>query len=106
MIDKAERLAMTLDALMAEMQRAELWSEQRPPTEAFQSTLPFFTDTMSFAEWLQFVLIERLSEMLRVNAPLPAVSGIAVMAEHVWQGEQDKIEVISLIADIDELLGA
>lgn len=102
-----EAISMTLDALRAELQRAKLWSTTRPALSAFHSTIPFFTDTMPFEQWLQFVLIERLDEMLRVEAPLPALSGVAPMAEMVWaQDLAERRYIVELLQDLDDLLGS
>ena len=106
-MEQREALTMTLDSLRAELQRAQLWSNSRPALSAFHSTIPFFTDTMPFEQWLQFVLIERLDEMLRVAAPLPALSGVAPMAEMVWaQDLAERRYIIELLKDLDELLGS
>ncbi len=106
-MEQREALVMILDALRAELQRAQLWSNARPAVSAFHSTIPFFTDTMPFEQWLQFVLIERLNEMLRVVAPLPALSGIAPMAEMVWAQElAERHYILELLKDLDELLGS
>ncbi|RMA79360.1 YqcC family protein [Umboniibacter marinipuniceus] len=102
-----EAISMALDALRAELQRAKLWSASRPELSAFHSTIPFFTDTMPFEQWLQFVLIERLDEMLRVEAPLPALSGVAPMAEMVWaQDLAERRYIVELLQDLDDLLGS
>ena len=104
MIDRREQLLLALQGLTDELQRAGMWRDNRPPAVAFDSKLPFCTDTLHFEEWLQFVLIERLEEMLRVQAPLPVMSGITPMAEFVWADRDVTPIIFDLLRDIDELL--
>lgn len=102
--DRNTQLSLALEGLKDELKRAGMWSTRRPPANAFQSTLPFCTDTLKFEEWLQFVLIERLEEMLRVGAPLPVVSGVTPMAEVAWEGKQVEPLLLDLLRDVDSLL--
>jgi len=104
MEDRREQLLLVLQGLRDELRRAGLWREDRPPAVAFESTLPFCTDTLHFEEWLQFVLIERLEEMLRVDAPLPVMSGVTPMAEVAWAQQNVTSIIYDLLRDIDELL--
>ena len=71
--------------LEQEMRRLDLWASQRPTPEQLQRTLPFAVDTLTFPQWLQFIFVERLSEIIRAGHELPAVSGIAPMAEEYFK---------------------
>ncbi|NVK11352.1 MAG: YqcC family protein [Gammaproteobacteria bacterium] len=104
MADRREQLSLVLQGLKDELKRTGMWRDSRPPAVAFESTLPFCTDTLHFEEWLQFVLIERLEEMLLVHAPLPVMSGITPMAEFVWAQQEVDAIIYDLLRDIDELL--
>ncbi len=78
-------VADVLLELEQEMRRLELWESQRPTPEQLQSTLPFAVDTLTFPQWLQFIFVERLSEIIREGRELPPVSGIAPMAEEYFK---------------------
>lgn len=98
-------VADLLLALELELRRLELWSEN-PATEAqLNSTEPFCIDTMTFPEWVQFVLISRLKIIIQQGAELPKVSGIAPMAEEYFKGEAINAEAFILsVKKFDQLI--
>ncbi len=99
------KVADVLLELEQEMRRLGLWESQRPTPEQLQSTLPFAVDTLTFPQWLQFIFVERLSEMIRQEQVLPAVSGIAPMAEEYFKESTAAGNQIVVILDrFDRLL--
>lgn len=82
----ATRVAESLLRIEAEMRRLGVWESEPPPDEAFGSDKPFCVDTMVFTQWLQFVFLRRMKVLLEGGHPLPAVSGIAPMAEEYFRG--------------------
>ena len=51
-----QQLVALLDDLQVELDQQGLWAAQPPAPSAFNSSTPFFADTMNFSEWLQWVL--------------------------------------------------
>lgn len=99
-----------LRRLTASMQAAKLWSVQTPSAEALASKLPFCCDTLSFENWLQFVFIPKMSQLLTHNLPLPQKLAISPMAEQSWLLEPGKIEpelirVYQVLQEIDQYFG-
>ena len=100
-----DRLGELLRALETELRAQGRWERQTPPAEALASTQPFAVDTLSFDQWLQWILLPRMSELLVLQLPLPANSAIAPMAEEVYEsGDPGATRIIMIIADIDLLL--
>lgn len=61
---------------------------------------------MTFEQWLQFVLLARLKQLVENDQPLPTVSGVAPMAEeHYRSGSGPRQALIRELAALDELLG-
>ncbi len=56
---KRAQLANLLDDLQTELDQQGLWEQQPPAPAAFDSSTPFFADTMAFSQWLQWVFIGR-----------------------------------------------
>lgn len=83
------------------------WSEATPGAEALASTVPFAVDSMNFDQWLQWIFLPRMTEILEKGLPLPNASGILVMAETVYgdRPEQSR-ELRRLLADFDRLIAA
>ena len=91
-----------LNQLEAGLVKHGLYTPDRPPATAFQSTQPFFVDTMSFPVWLQYVLIEKFKLVLQAGGPLPAPCHVAEMAEVYGQAAHFPSELTDLIRQIDD----
>lgn len=96
------QLASLLDNLQTALDQQGLWAPQPPAPSAFDSSTPFFADTMTFSEWLQWVFIARFRAILEADHPLPGQCDIAPMAEEALKGmEQDITEIVSLLKQFD-----
>ncbi|TLU67547.1 YqcC family protein [Thalassotalea litorea] len=104
-MNKNQQLANLLSRLQNELQALSLWQQNALNPELLLSTQPFCVDTLTFEQWLQFVFIPKISQMLAENQPLPNQISLCPMAEESFKRYGDDISVlINLIADIDELL--
>ena len=102
---KVSELADSLLRVEAEMRRSGLWSDIAPSEEALASSQPFCIDTLVFTEWLQFIFLTRMKALVESNAPLPAVSGIAPMAEEHFRVRTESVgRLIQELTVIDGLL--
>ena len=90
-----------LDELSDTLKVHQLWSNTPPNTAAFASTAPFCYDTMRFEQWLQFVFIIKMKQLIAANQPLPKGAYITPMAE---QRLVDYPKVIDVIKKIDKAL--
>lgn len=103
-----EVIVQVADGLLSiemEMRRLEIWESQRPHETAFQSTEPFCLDTLSFTQWVQFVFLERMRQLIENEHALPVGSGIAPMAEEHFRGRPESGQrLIRELEAIDQLL--
>jgi dTDP-4-dehydrorhamnose 3,5-epimerase len=94
-----------LHSLKSEMQRALLWSDIRPTIWAMNSTAPFACDRMSFEQWLQFVFIPKMHDLLINKQPLPTEMAVCPMAQQMLNKDNAHIHKLMLILDqLDRLL--
>ncbi|MCL1084896.1 YqcC family protein [Shewanella glacialipiscicola] len=93
-----------LDQIAQALKEAELWSELAPSADAMASTAPFACDLMPLEQWLQFVLLPRMRNLIDTAAPLPTQIAIAPMAEHVWQNMPLRQNLIGVLNELDMLL--
>lgn len=104
------RVPMLADQLLMierELRLLGCWQEQAPSPEALASQEPFCVDTLSFQEWLQWVLLPRMKQLIEAGAPLPAASSIAAMAEEVFRSQVLEVEALMLaLKEFDRLLSA
>ena len=94
-----------LQSLKSEMQRALLWSDMRPTEWAMNSTAPFSCDRMPFEQWLQFIFIPKMHDLLINKQPLPTKVAVFPMAQQMLNNENNHIAKLMLIlAQLDKLL--
>ncbi len=98
---------IALDKLLSQLQSClqaeQLWASSPPSQAALSSTQPFCVNTLSFEQWLQFVMMARFRKMIQAEVPLPGNCDIAPMAEEAFKG-RSLGKVISAIRAVDELL--
>ena len=68
-----------LNALELGLQDLGLWSDARPEPEALASTMPFCYDTLELEQWLQFIFLGRMREILEQGDRLPESCAIIPM---------------------------
>lgn len=104
-MSRQQTVRQLLAEIRHEMQAIGLWQQQPPAPEALASTQPFCVDTLDFSEWLQWLLLPRLEEMIARDLPLPQNSDIQPMAEEVFkQLEADTEQLLALIGRLDQAL--
>lgn len=105
-MSKEQNVTILLEKIRAEMLVQSVWQKQPIEPQALQSTLPFCTDTMSFEQWLQFVLVARLEQMLVAGEPLPNASAVAAMAEEYFKDRAQLFVLVQLLGELDTALSA
>ncbi len=108
MTEPREDIGQVADSLLQiemELRQLGLWEAERPSEEALQSTQPFCIDTLEFTQWLQFVFVVRMKVIIEQGHPLPAVSGMAPMAEEYFRARPESGHgLIQALEEIDQLL--
>ncbi len=80
-------IAELLIDIESELRQLGLWGRIAPSATALASDQPFCVDTLTLPQWLQFIFLPTLYELLETDQPLPARCGIAPMAEEFFKGE-------------------
>lgn len=73
-----------LQSIEQELRELGWWAQCPPSEQALCSQEPFCIDTLTFEQWLQWVLLPRMRVMLEEQAVLPRQSAIAEMADVVY----------------------
>jgi uncharacterized protein YqcC (DUF446 family) len=92
-----------IEEIEAELKRLGRWSAQPLPPEAFDHMGPFGMNTMTFAQWLQFVLIPRVREVIATQGRFPSSSQVGVYAIRELDGDQDAERLVTLLCEFDTL---
>ena len=98
-------VAAALIDIEAQLRQLGHWDKEPPSAEAFTSDQPFSVDTLTFPQWLQFVFLPTLYQLLQEGKGLPGQCGIAPMAQEYFRGSDAAgSELITALKRIDELL--
>ena len=97
------RVARSLDEIEAEIKRIGYWSAEPLPKAAYQFKAAFAMDTMTFVQWLQFVFIPRVRDILAKQGTFPSQSLVGVQAMREFDGDEDASRLVSLLSQFDEL---
>lgn len=104
-IDRTNNLRKLLASIEGEMRKQQLWQDQQPSREALASTEPFCVNTMDLSDWIQWVLIPKMRELLDKELPLPSNCNINAIVEESFKGlTQDCSKLLSLIHEFDQNL--
>lgn len=100
-----QQLSSTLQQLEAELRRLGWWEEAPPGPQALASTQPFHADTLAFQQWLQWIFIPRIRELIASEGRLPGRCEITPMGEVAWREKSDEVEkLLSLLRSLDRQL--
>ena len=98
-------VAAELLDIQAEMAKLQLWEAERPSPAALASNEPFCIDTLSFNQWVQFVFLERMHDLIERREPLPAECAIAPLAEEFFRQQSiDARGLINKFRYVDDLI--
>ncbi|MBV0933147.1 YqcC family protein [Marinobacterium weihaiense] len=104
-MSRHEQVSVLLIEIRNEMQAQNLWQSQPPEPAALASREPFCVDTLDFTEWVQWLLLPRLQELIERQLPLPQNSEIQPMAEEVFKPmPEDTDRLLALISQLDQAL--
>ena len=99
-----QALLSQLDLIEQEMRQIGLWASEAPSAEALASQMPFCYDTLFFHEWLQWIFIPRMREMIQAGTRPPSACVIAPLAEHSFaEMAQETTKLEALIEHFDAL---
>jgi uncharacterized protein YqcC (DUF446 family) len=105
MADIYQRLTSLLFAVEQELRAMQLWDQQIPSAQALASSQPFAIDQLCFNQWLQFIFLPKMAEIIETASALPESCSTAPMAEEFFKAEQvDGISLIRHLAAIDALI--
>lgn len=102
---KRARSASLLKAIEQQLRQQKLWRSEPPNVERMSSTLPFACDQLSLEEWLQFLFIPRMQQLLNSGASLPVGAGLAPYAEVVYRDRLSEMaDLLALLREVDRVL--
>jgi|SRR5579859_1951182 len=90
------------DAIEAEMRKIGFWQSAALRPEQLAFTQAFAMDTMTFAQWLQFIFLTRVREAVASNR-FPGSSSVGAQAVREFDGDPQAGRLVTLLAEFDAL---
>ncbi|HYY96708.1 MAG TPA: YqcC family protein [Pyrinomonadaceae bacterium] len=93
-----------------ELKRLGLWQDGPLREEQYEFRQAFAADTMTFTQWLQFVLVPKVKGIIEAGGEFPARSEVGAKAFRefvMWPayGDLDTERLLRLLDEFDALFG-
>jgi uncharacterized protein YqcC (DUF446 family) len=92
-----------ISEIEAEMKRIGYWSANPLPEEAYDFHEAFAMDTMAFPQWLQFILVPRVRQIIEEEGAFPPKSMVGAQAVREFDGDENASQLVSLLGEFDDL---
>jgi uncharacterized protein YqcC (DUF446 family) len=96
--------AAKTEEIILELKNLGRWDAEPLPEEKFENMGPFGSNTMSFEQWLQFILVPRIQEIVNEHGDFPEGSMLAAYAIRVFDGDPLSGHLHELLYELDELI--
>ena len=92
-----------LATVVQSMKDAGVWDGPRPPEAAFENMGAFGMNTMPFTDWLRWVFVPRVEQLIATNGPWPGSSSVSAQAAR--EGDTDPVvqSLVPALSEFDEL---
>src|SRR5947207_13334153 len=100
-----ELVAEKIAGIEAEMRRIGMWRSEPMPQERIASAGAFGQGSMAFEQWLQFVFIPRVDQIVAARGAFPSKSQVADQAFREWRMWGDAPDVDPLLELLREFDG-
>ncbi len=98
----AQRAALAVEKIEAEMQRIGYWQQEPLRPEQYEFRQAFAMDTMSYAQWLQFIFLPRVREAI-ASEQFPKSSSVGTQAIREFDGDTNAAGLVTLLCNFDAL---
>jgi uncharacterized protein YqcC (DUF446 family) len=92
------------DRIEAQLREMKVWDATPPPPSAFESPRAFFGDTMTFFQWLQFVLLARVREIVATRGRFPRESAVGTYAVRELDGMDQASDLVHELCEFDQFI--
>jgi uncharacterized protein YqcC (DUF446 family) len=103
-MDKHAQVAVMVDRIEAEMRAIGLWQNEALEPSRYAFNQAFAMDTMTFSQWLQFVFIPRVREIINAHGSFPAQSMVAAQAVREYDGLHEASKLLKLLSAFDAFI--
>jgi uncharacterized protein YqcC (DUF446 family) len=99
------RVASLLIDLEGQLRQLNLWEKHSPSEKALASVEPFCVDTLTLVQWLQFVFLPRMYQLLEQQQALPSSCTITPMLQtYLAEVNVSSTDLVAIVEQLDNLL--
>ena len=91
-----------LEAIELELKQLGRWSSEKLREEQYENMGAFGSHTMTYEQWIQFILIPNVQEIIQTKGEFPAGSETGVYAVRYFDGDSDASLLITLLTEFDD----
>ena len=99
--DEAQR---RIDAIEMEMRNLSCWTDDPPPPEKMDFESAFAMDRMAFTQWLNWIFVPRVREIIAQRDSFPASSSVAAQAAREFDGWPESGQLLRLLSEFDAFI--
>jgi uncharacterized protein YqcC (DUF446 family) len=99
-----ERVQAKIAEIEQEMKRIGYWQSEPLRPEQYEFRSAFAMDTMAFSQWLQFIFIPRVKNMVETGEKFPPDSQNGAQAVREFDGDDRAQELVDLLSEFDEII--
>ena len=95
-----------VDEIETEMKRIGMWQKEPPPPENLDFKKAFGMDKFALEQWLQFVFLPRVRDIIATKGTFPTQSQVSAQAYREWKmwgSDDDKDQLIERLREFDAL---
>ena len=94
-------IAFLLNKLEVELTLHGYWDKTSPSKAALSSVLPFSIDTLNCTEWLQWIFIPKIRQLLEEKSPFKSAVSISPYVDESMRGQRGHKEITGLSKEMD-----
>ncbi|MFT5032427.1 MAG: hypothetical protein ACI89D_001233 [Bermanella sp.] len=101
-MDSHHEIESLLIDLESSLRASGLWTLEPPTPESLASIEPFAVDSMPLQDWLQFIFIPRMRQLLQVGAAMPVKCEVRAVAEEAFDSSNKAL--LEVITALDKVI--
>ena len=105
-MDKYRHSQLLLEKLEVVMHEAGLWESVAPSQASLASTEPFAVDTLTCSQWLQWIFIPKMTQLVTMQLPLPAHLELSPYVEEAMKHDKGVDTILRVTRELDNLFKA
>jgi uncharacterized protein YqcC (DUF446 family) len=102
-LDQYATVSAKLATIKQAMRANGMWQAQPLEPEQYEFRQAFGADTMTFSQWLQFVLVPRIELVLSSRGTFPLSSSVGTKAIREFDGDPRADALVTLLCEFDQL---